>query len=563
MSLIKTLIHRPHLVIIGILVLASFLRLYRLDQVPPSPYWEEVALGYDAYSISQTGKDHQGNAYPILAFPSFGDYKPSGYFYATVPFVKVLGLNIWAVRLPSSLSGIASVYLVYRIGKQLFDQKTGLVSSFLFAIQPWAIQFSRGGWEVNLSLFLLLLGAWFLICAKTRPWHLLGTVIAWGLSMYTYHAARLFVPLMGGVAGLWLTARWICYSSDSSSPFRIRAIKLTRTQGLSLLFALLLGLIFISPFILNLKNKQVSSRFSDTSIFSQLQPILDSNAAIAASGNTSWAKLVYHRYWYFGKIFVVQWASHYSPQFLFVSGDGNFRHGGWTGLLYPVEAIFISVSFWIVVDSFRKRSKIHYPLLFFFFWLFLAALPAALVTPAPHALRFLYAAPIFSLLSAVGLLKLAQIVWERIRSKNTVRGLYIGLTITIIYFFATYISQYFVVYSVISASDWQYGYKQLYEGLAKYKKEGEQVYVSREQGRPAMYYLFYSQFDPKTLQDMGPSQPKDQLELLQVGDYSFVDMIPTAPGLYATSLSKRDPNSDLIGYIRRPDWSLVWAVWRR
>jgi hypothetical protein len=36
------------LVIIG---LASWLRLTQLETLPPSPYWEEVALGYDAYSL--------------------------------------------------------------------------------------------------------------------------------------------------------------------------------------------------------------------------------------------------------------------------------------------------------------------------------------------------------------------------------------------------------------------------------------------------------------------------------------------------------------------------------
>src|SRR5215207_2988516 len=93
--------------IIAILLVAFFLRLYQVTQL--SPYWEEVALGYDAYSILKTGKDHHGNSWPLVAFESFGDWKPSLYFYAIVPFIQLFGLNTFSVRLPSILSGVAIV----------------------------------------------------------------------------------------------------------------------------------------------------------------------------------------------------------------------------------------------------------------------------------------------------------------------------------------------------------------------------------------------------------------------------------------------------------------------
>jgi len=97
------------LTIIGLLSLGLFLRAYRVTASPPSLYWEEAALGYDAYSILQTGKDHHGSAWPIMAFESFGDWKPSFYFYTVVPFIKLLGLNVWAIRLPSALAGVFTV----------------------------------------------------------------------------------------------------------------------------------------------------------------------------------------------------------------------------------------------------------------------------------------------------------------------------------------------------------------------------------------------------------------------------------------------------------------------
>src|SRR3990167_8199615 len=92
--------------VIGLIVaLGTFLRLYHLETLPPSLYWEEAALGYDALSISQTGKDYHGNTMPVVAFPSFGDYKPSAYFYAAAVAIKTLGSTDFAVRLPSAASG--------------------------------------------------------------------------------------------------------------------------------------------------------------------------------------------------------------------------------------------------------------------------------------------------------------------------------------------------------------------------------------------------------------------------------------------------------------------------
>ena len=44
-----------HISLIGLIILvAAVLRLWQLGNVPPSPDWDEAALGYNAYSIMQT-----------------------------------------------------------------------------------------------------------------------------------------------------------------------------------------------------------------------------------------------------------------------------------------------------------------------------------------------------------------------------------------------------------------------------------------------------------------------------------------------------------------------------
>ena len=80
--------------------------------MPPSPDWDEAALGYNAYSLLKTGKDEYGTRWP-LALRSFDDYKPPLYAYLAIPTVKYLGLSTYSVRLPAAINGVLGVIGAY------------------------------------------------------------------------------------------------------------------------------------------------------------------------------------------------------------------------------------------------------------------------------------------------------------------------------------------------------------------------------------------------------------------------------------------------------------------
>src|ERR1700722_9638666 len=101
-----------------ILVFGLFLRLWQLGAVPISPDWDEVALGYDAYSIMHTGRDEFGAFMPVV-LRSFDDYKPSLYAYLAIPTVAVFGLTTYAVRLPSVAMGIVGILAFYFLVREL------------------------------------------------------------------------------------------------------------------------------------------------------------------------------------------------------------------------------------------------------------------------------------------------------------------------------------------------------------------------------------------------------------------------------------------------------------
>src|SRR6266481_297742 len=108
-------------ILIGIIVLAFVMRFYHLNSYPALNA-DEASIGYDAYSLLQTGKDQHGNSWPI-DFQSFNDYKPGFYVYLVAPFVATLGLNEWSVRIPNAFIGVLTVPVVYLLVLELFKKK--------------------------------------------------------------------------------------------------------------------------------------------------------------------------------------------------------------------------------------------------------------------------------------------------------------------------------------------------------------------------------------------------------------------------------------------------------
>ena len=266
---------RSTLALIGILFAAAVLRLYALSTNPPSTYWEETALGYDAYSIVKTGRDYHGNVMPILAFPSFGDYKPSLYFYAIVPFMAVLGPTVLAIRLPSALAGIVMTWLVYLIGKKLKDERLGLLGALFFAVQPWSVHVSRAAFETNLASMLIALGIYCCLGARQNARFLAGAAVAFGLSMYAYHSERIIAPILALVftfdRNIWKNLKW-------------------------LIVATVIGVIFAFPLALNLKNPVIAQRVAETSIFAGTTIVEKSNALRAEDQNSIVGRALHHRY---------------------------------------------------------------------------------------------------------------------------------------------------------------------------------------------------------------------------------------------------------------------------
>lgn len=181
-----------------IILLSIFLRFYKLGSVPNGLYVDEALTGYNAFSILLTGKDEYGKFLP-LAFRFFGSYSPPFYVYLTAIAVKIFGLSIFSTRFFSAIFGVVSAILIYFILKYsdfLKFRYLPLIGAFIFSISPWAIFFSRTGYEINFGFIVLSLGILFLWLGLKKIKLIPLAYIFLSLSSYGSHLNRYLIPII-------------------------------------------------------------------------------------------------------------------------------------------------------------------------------------------------------------------------------------------------------------------------------------------------------------------------------------------------------------------------------
>ncbi len=486
-----------------------FLRFAWLNLSPPSPYWEEVALGYDAYSILKTAKDHHGNFLPLTAFESFGDFKPSLYFYVLLPFIKIFGLNVFAVRLPTILASIATIFGIATLARilakdfYLKNKKNEadyifLLALFLATISPFLLAFSRSAWESLLasSLIIWALNFWLLFLIGNKgKWAYLSAFFLI-LSTYAYHSARITAPLLGIIL--------FCFSLLNK--------KLTNLKTLMLVG--LLSLVLFAPIANSLVNKTGQQRIAEAGIFNDLSLIEKSNALRFAHGDTLLARIIYHRYLFFAKEVGSNFLDHFTYKYLFISGDNNPRHSIQTfGEFYYLDLLFFVCA---LIFFLNKKNSITFLL---FSYLFVAILPAAFTKATPHALRTLASLPVLIVFLTFGVWQFLAI-FKITAIKKIVASLII---IAYLFFVSLFFYQLVFVYPQKYKQEWQFAYEEMVKKVFSKKDQYEKVYITRENGRPAMYYFFYNRIDPKQVQAFDHQAKKDQGEFLNFENLEFVD----------------------------------------
>lgn len=433
------------LVVITLLFLIT--RIYKITEIPAALYWDEASIGYNAYSVIQTGRDEWGKSFP-LHFQAFGEFKLPVYIYSTVISEKIFGLNELAVRLPAVLFSLFSVFLVYLITFKITTQKNiALFASFFFTISPWFFIFSRTGYEATAGLMFYLLGVYLLLLSEKKQFAILGVLLSFILSIYSYNSFRIIIPLTIPLIVL----------------FYIRKVSSKKWLSTSIVAFFFLILSFV-PVARLLQSDIGRSRLSAVGIFSD-----NSNIGEVASR------------------FVQNYFANFNPDFLFFTGDVNMRsHQPGVGELYLMDFPLLILGIFYI---FRSRNFLSFLPLFF---LFLGPIPAAITKESPHSLRAILMAPSFIIISAFGVSQILGFI----KNSNWKLTASIFLTAIFAIYFLHNFFNFIKVYPLQSAMSWQYPYKQIFTSYVDEFNKYDKIVISDSFYQPYIFALFYSKYDP-------------------------------------------------------------------
>ncbi|OGG29131.1 hypothetical protein A2973_00845 [Candidatus Gottesmanbacteria bacterium RIFCSPLOWO2_01_FULL_49_10] len=457
--------------LIAIVLLAFFLRFYRVTQIPPALSWDEVSIGYNAYSILKTARDEHGKVLPVAAFAAYGDYKPPIPIYLTVPFVALLGLGELSVRLPSVLLGTLTVVMAFFLVRELRLVKLKhlpLLATLILAISPWHIQLSRAGFEANIAVFFMVLGVWSVLSVERNYRFLLGCWVPFVLAMYTFNSARYVAPLLA--LGLFV--------------FVLRHAKIHKRE---LIAGIAIAVFLLLPIVPHIVSREARLRFEEVNIFTDLSVVTTSNERIALDRAAWWSKMFHNRRVGYARSYLIHFFDHFQPWFLFVRGDGNPKFSIQdVGQLYFVEGPLLVIGiFWL----FFKYPRVAWLLVY---WVVVSIIPAATARETPHALRIENSLPVWQIIAGAGILVL---IYEK---KKHIFGrlIIMGVVCLYVFQFGYYWHNYYTHYPVEFSRDWQFGYK---EAVTYIKTTGDRydtIVISESIGRPYMYVLFYERYDP-------------------------------------------------------------------
>lgn len=145
--------------IIIILIIAGFLRIYKLDF---QSIWLDEILSMNNSNPKLTLKQ-------LYDSVMFWEFIPHLYFYILRLFFEVFGFTTFIARVPSVIFGIAGVYAIYLLGKELINKKTGLIAAAFICVNIYHISYSQEARPYAMLFLFSVLAFYRLVILIKKP----------------------------------------------------------------------------------------------------------------------------------------------------------------------------------------------------------------------------------------------------------------------------------------------------------------------------------------------------------------------------------------------------------
>lgn len=162
----------PHvLILLAFMLFGFYLRSYHMD-FPVIGYHNMKENQYIPYTEFMYNADEFLDYFRTETY--LAGTQEKGYFtqyeFPLIPwlilaFWKIVGIKLWAARFAIILFSIASIPLLYLVGKKLTDNTFILLAACLFfTIMPMSIFFGRNVQPEAVGVFFILLGSYYFFC---------------------------------------------------------------------------------------------------------------------------------------------------------------------------------------------------------------------------------------------------------------------------------------------------------------------------------------------------------------------------------------------------------------
>lgn len=456
-----------------VLIIAFFFRFYKLGTTPNGLYVDEAGQGYSAYSILKTGKDEFGKTLPFV-FRSMTDFRTPVYTYVIVPFIKTLGLTMFAVRLPSAIFGFLIIPVFYLLILELTQKKSlALISSIILSISPWHLVYSRGAYETNLSLFFLVLGCYLLFRSFKKNYLIIFSAASFAVSLVAYQSERIIIPLILAVIF-----------------FKYKKIFLDKKFINYLFLAIIIGVLVSLPVILIANTSGFWARANGLNIFSNLKHYPE---GFLTNYKGTLNFLINGRWFLSVREFFGLYMSYLSPRFMFLLGDYEKRTS------FPELSTFFVWQFpfyiWGLARLIKERKWKDFKF-FAFTSLLIFPIPAAITWDPYSTIRSLpLIIPQISIIS-YGIYDVFTLMEGKYRRNLS----YLVFVTLIVYSIAKLYSSIFVLNDYYRQKYWDWGWQNVAQEIAKLNPSLP-VIVDNPRGDVYLQLAFFLKYDPVKYQN--------------------------------------------------------------
>jgi 4-amino-4-deoxy-L-arabinose transferase-like glycosyltransferase len=359
-AILRSTRYRSWLIVLPVIVLAIALYVAEVPHNPPGYYIDESSVSYNAYTISQTGRDEFGIHWPLF-FRAFGDYKNPVYIYLLAAIFRLTGPSITVARLLSAGLGLLTAFALGLLATRVTKQRgVGLLISVMALLTPWLFEMSRVVLEV--ALYPLVVTVFLLSVHRAsirERWSWRDAVwLAASLALvtYTYSIGRLLGPLLA--LGLLFFA--------------------SRARRVGLALALSMYGLVLAP-ILIFQQRYPGALTGRFSLITYITP------------NSTHGEIVWE--------FIKHYFSNFNPWRLLVVGDPNseqIAHIHGAELIFGTTAVLLVAGLWIVLRRHWREAWWR----FVIYGLLVCVVPASLTKEHVHMLR-LAPLPVFILVLTI------------------------------------------------------------------------------------------------------------------------------------------------------------------